>query len=134
MFMDGGPSMYLVLTALLMAVPMALIVLVVAVGARWVRDMLWPARVLAVLALLVALTPGCAGGAGYLHGMSQMNAALEHASPEVREQMRARGTELARIPLVSGALSAAVALLPAGLALLIAWAPRRRWEELPADT
>lgn len=99
MFRSGGIWMYLVLIAALPAWLAALGTFVLAIPAGVSGKLRMPLLICSALTLLGALLIVGLGYAGYQVGISEMQMALEHVSPEKRDALQARGREIANYPL-----------------------------------
>lgn len=111
--------MFVILTADLCAavlVPSALAVVLVARSRdKWRGG----AMAFAIVALLAALSPICAGIGGYMLGMSRVDAAVEQADPEYRDRIEKLGSEEAGQNLNFGFGTGCCCLLPALIALML---------------
>ena len=119
---DGGPLMYVVVALDVVGLGVIGVSLVISIGARFFRPMLWPARIFAVVVLLGALTPTLAGAVGWAQGVTRTEQALRHAPADTREAIRQMGYMQSRYPLVFGLSSTAIlgflALFPLGIAAI----------------
>jgi hypothetical protein len=128
-WMEGGVWMWVVLMLALVALPVAAGAGMLALVGRFRGGAaLTGGRVVAVLALGLALTPGCAGVAGWLHGRSIVDSVLPLADPDQREILREVGYAEARRPLELAGLTAVPLFGLACVALLLALPPTRNPE------
>ncbi|GDX80876.1 hypothetical protein LBMAG42_26870 [Deltaproteobacteria bacterium] len=77
------------------------------------------AMAMAVVALMAALAPICAGIGGYMLGMSRVEAALELVDPDKRELIEKMGSEEAGQNLNFGFGTGCLCLVPALIALML---------------
>ncbi|MCB9686409.1 MAG: hypothetical protein H6735_15310 [Alphaproteobacteria bacterium] len=132
-FLEGGPTMWVIL-ALDLALLLALGVGGVgALAARIARVGIWPARIVTLFVLMGAVVPVIVGVAGWWYGMMQVEAALQAASPDIVDTLRAVGEAEARVPLFFGGGSSGALAFPALIAAAIAWAPMRAAPEDDED-
>ncbi len=124
-FIEGGPWMYAILATDLIVGAGVALVLLIAVASRVAPVARWPARVLAALVLACALLPLLGGVIGWQSGLSLMEAAIAHASDEMKEAMRAQGEAIAMLPLYFGLGSSLVLGLGGLISATIAAVPHR---------
>ena len=110
-----------------------LLAFVLAIFARVKGKLVGFARFLTFLALFGCLIPLCAGLCGKSQGISQMEEALETADSEVREELEARGREVAAIPMKIGGCTSLAFLFPALVVFIIVPRRRRGWEDALDD-
>lgn len=116
MFRSGGVWMYLILTIALVSNPSGGLSLIAAALAKHKhKTMLY---VIGVLCALMALTGLLVGALGYYVGTSEIEMALEKATPENRALLRERGQEIAMYPVTFAAYCSAIPLFGAAVALV----------------
>lgn len=127
---EGGVWMYPVLVTLVLCLGAGFVTVLLSVGAFFVPVLKLVSRIAAILVVLGALVPTVVGGVGWMLGRSHVAAAVEHAAPEVQDEILARGYAEARRPLEFGTMSTMCALLPGALALVLSVAaPGRKQED-----
>lgn len=99
MFRSGGVWMYLVLAAALPAYLIALGTLVLAIPAGTSGKLRGALAICSGLTLLTSLLIIGLGYVGYEMGLSEVQQAMEVVKPDKREELLARGREIAQYPL-----------------------------------
>jgi len=118
-FQSGGPWMYLVVLSDVVGMPCVALSLLVAATSRVTKKGVLFARVVAWSVVLGALLPMLAGAAGAGAGLYMLEKAASVAAPDMVDELRVRGTQIALIPLKFGGWSSLLFLLPALLSVAI---------------
>lgn len=111
-YQEGGPIMHLILLCGMLSAVTGLLALLLRI------------RPTSILALIVGAACIGLGVWGYLAAMKDLAEVMPLVAPDQLEQLRARGSELAMIPLKFAAVCAAPALLGGLLALVFRKRPR----------
>lgn len=99
MFRAGGIWMYLILVTAAPAYLLAVSSIVLAIPAAASGKLRKPLIICAALTVMSAAIMVVLGYAGYQTGLAEMQAALEHVSPDKRQAMVTRGREIAVYPM-----------------------------------
>jgi hypothetical protein len=124
-FAQGGPSMWVIALICPVAGAVAVSALVFAVVARWRGTATWSSRGVALMALVGACAVPCTGVLGWVDNHLAVEEAVAFADPSVQALIRTAGQREAVTPMIFGVLASLVTVVPALLAGVLAFAPRR---------
>ncbi len=128
-FRYGGATMWAVSGQVCLGLLVGVVALVVVAVARKKPAMRTVGIVAGFLTIVCASAPVCSGVFGWWSGNRMVAAAVEHADPEHREVLSARGQEEARIPLLFGGGAGSLCLIAAISLLTIALGAKRPGED-----